>query len=69
VSQRIDSQHLVLSERDNRLYPVRIRYSWPTELDLMARLAGLKLQQRWGDWRRGPFTSESHGHVSVYARV
>jgi SAM-dependent methyltransferase len=69
VSQRIDSQHLVLSERDNRLYPVRIRYSWPTELDLMARIAGLRLQQRWGDWRRGPFTSESHGHVSVYARA
>jgi SAM-dependent methyltransferase len=69
VSQRIDSQHLILSEQDSRLYPVRIRYSWPTELDLMARLAGLRLQQRWGDWRRGPFTSESHGHVSVYARA
>ena len=66
VSQRIDSQHVILSEEGTRLYPVRIRYSYPGELDLMAQLAGLVLRDRWGDWRRGPFTSESHGHVSVY---
>jgi SAM-dependent methyltransferase len=69
VSQRIDSQHVVLSEEGTRLYPVRIRYSYPGELDLMAQLAGLRLQERWGDWRRRPFTSESHAHVSVYARI
>jgi SAM-dependent methyltransferase len=69
VAQRIDFQHLLLSEHGNKLYPVRIRYSYPTELDLMARLAGLRLQGRWGDWRRGPFSSESHAHVSVYCRA
>jgi SAM-dependent methyltransferase len=42
------------------------RYVWPAELDLMARLAGLRLEDRWGDWRRGPFTSESASHVSVW---
>jgi SAM-dependent methyltransferase len=67
VAQRIDSQHLILSEEGTRLYPVRIRYSYPAELDLMAQLAGLRLQERWGDWRRRPFTSESHTHVSEYA--
>ncbi len=68
VAQRIDSQHVILSEQGTRLYPVRIRYSYPGELDLMAQLVGLRLQERWGDWRREPFNSESHAHVSVYAR-
>jgi SAM-dependent methyltransferase len=68
VAQRIDSQHLLVSERGTRLLPVRIRYAWPSELDLMARLAGLELGARWGNWRRGPFTSESMGHVSMYRR-
>jgi SAM-dependent methyltransferase len=67
VAQRIDSQHLIVSEEGTHLYPVRIRYSYPAELDLMAQLAGLRLQERWGDWRRRPFTSESHTHVSEYA--
>jgi SAM-dependent methyltransferase len=42
------------------------RYVWPFELDLMARLAGLSLRERWADWNRTPFTSESRGHVSVW---
>jgi hypothetical protein len=67
VAQRIDSQHLILSEEGTRFYPVRIRYSYPGELDLMAQLAGLRLQDRWGDWRRRPFTSESNAHVSEYS--
>jgi SAM-dependent methyltransferase len=44
------------------------RYVWPSELDLMARLAGLSLQERWNDWTRAPFTSESRSHVSVWQR-
>jgi hypothetical protein len=44
------------------------RYVWPSELDLMARLAGLRLRHRWADWQRAPFTSESPAHVSVYER-
>ncbi len=42
------------------------RYVWPSELDLMARLAGLELVHRWEDWNRSPFTDESTGHVSVW---
>ncbi|HEX4778719.1 MAG TPA: SAM-dependent methyltransferase, partial [Acidimicrobiia bacterium] len=42
------------------------RYVWPSELDLMARLAGMTLRERWSDWTRAPFTSESRCHVSVW---
>jgi len=48
------------------LYPVRLRYAWPSELNLMARLAGLRLRERWGGWRREPFTASSTRHISVY---
>jgi SAM-dependent methyltransferase len=44
------------------------RYVWPAELDLMARLAGMSLRERWGGWRREPFTSESTSHVSVWEK-
>ena len=44
----------------------RFRYAWPAELDLMARLAGLELEARYGDWHRRPFTSDSESHVSVW---
>ncbi|MFM6849070.1 MAG: class I SAM-dependent DNA methyltransferase [Terrabacter sp.] len=44
------------------------RYVWPSELDLMARLAGLTLRDRWADWRRTPFTGDSESHVSVWVR-
>ncbi len=44
------------------------RYVWPSELDLMARLAGMTLSGRWSDWHRTPFTAESRGHISVWER-
>ena len=44
------------------------RYAWPAELDLMARLAGMSLRERWGGWKREPFTSDSTQHVSVWAK-
>ena len=66
VAQRTASQHVVLTESGTRFYPVTIRYAWPSELDLMAQLAGLRLQVRWGNWRREPFSNSSTGHVSVY---
>ena len=47
---------------------VPFRYVWPSELDLMARLAGMSLLERWGGWRREPFTSESETHVSVWEK-
>lgn len=42
------------------------RYVWPSELDLMARLAGMTLRERWSGWNREPFTSDSTKHVSVW---
>jgi hypothetical protein len=45
------------------------RYVWPAELDLMARLAGMTLRERWSDWHRQPFTSESRSHVSVWEKM
>jgi len=47
---------------------VPFRYAWPAELDLMARLAGLRLRDRWADWDRSAFTSESAKHVSVWVK-
>lgn len=48
---------------------MQIRYAWPSELDLMARLAGLRLRERWGSWGREPFGPQSGAHVSVYGRA
>jgi SAM-dependent methyltransferase len=69
VGQRVVSQHVVMSESSTRIVPVHIRYAWPSELDLMARLAGLRLKNRWGGWRREYFTAESARHVSVYEKA
>jgi hypothetical protein len=66
AAQRIVSERAVIGRGAVNLYPVEIRYAWPAELDLMARLAGLRLQARWGGWSREPFTSSSGKHVSVY---
>jgi len=66
VTQQITSQHVMLTEQGIRLYPVKLRYVWPAEMDLMARLAGLQLRHRWGDWRRGVFSAESSKHISIY---
>ncbi len=47
---------------------IPFRYAWPAEFDLMARMAGLRLRERWGWWDRRPFTAESESHVSVWER-
>jgi SAM-dependent methyltransferase len=52
-----------------RVFPVVHRYAWPSELDLMARLADLTLECRWADWHRTPFGPTSTNHVSVYRRL
>jgi SAM-dependent methyltransferase len=68
VAQRLDETHVHLTRDGVRLYPIVTRYAWPAELDLMARIAGLRLKERWGGWGREPFTSTSTLHVSVYGR-
>jgi SAM-dependent methyltransferase len=67
VAQRVDFQSVLLAADGVRLLPGSVRYAWPAELDLMARLAGLRLRERWGGWRREPYTgSTSSLYVAVY---
>jgi len=66
VEQRLTSHHYYPERGDYETFPGR--YIWPAELDLMARLAGLSLRERWGGWQHEPFTSESRSHVSVYEK-
>lgn len=68
VSQTLDETHVHLSRYGVRLHPIVTRYAWPSELDLMARIAGLRLHERWSGWNSEPFTSTSTRHVSVYGR-
>jgi SAM-dependent methyltransferase len=68
VTQRLTSNHFVLDDGRVNSYPVEGRYAWPSELDLMARLAGMRLRERWGGWKRKPFTSLSRSHVSIYEK-
>ncbi len=66
VQQQIHAQQLILSNEGVRVFPVRLRFAWPSELDLMAQLAGMCLRQRWGGWDKSPFTNESGRHISIY---
>lgn len=66
AEQRVVFHELRLSEGGIRLRPLHARYAWPSEVDLMARIAGLRLVTRAGGWDGSPFEAASHNHVSVY---
>ena len=68
VTQRLSGRHYYLTDGRFQPSPIEMRYAWPAELDLMARLAGMRLQDRWGGWKREPFTGLSPAHVSVYEK-
>jgi hypothetical protein len=68
VTQRLSGQHFYLQDHRIQASPTEMRYAWPAELDLMARLAGMRLEHRWAGWGREPFTGLSPAHVSVYAK-
>lgn len=68
VAQRAVSHHFVADDSDARAVRTPFRYVWPSELDLMARLAGLRLRHRWAGWDRAPFTDDSRSHVSVWEK-
>ena len=67
--QGLVSHHYSTADGALRVNAVPFRYVWPSELDLMARLAGLTLRERYSGWRREPFTSESRSHVSVWEKT
>src|SRR5262249_23657095 len=69
VTQRLSGQHYHCREDGVEASPTEMRYAWPSELDRMARLAGMRLERRWGGWAREPFTHLSPAHVSVYRKV
>jgi SAM-dependent methyltransferase len=64
--QRVETAIVTLAEGGTRIYPVNLRYAYPSELDLMAQLAGLALRERWGGWDRSPYPSSAWSHVSVW---
>ena len=66
--QGLVSHHYWIEDGEVEVLSPPFRYVWPSELDLMAQLAGMTLRERWGDWAREPFTSESDKHVSVWEK-
>jgi len=68
VRQRLKSQHVIIRDQEIRLYPVEVRYAWPAELDLMARIAGFRLRHRWSNWNRDTMGPNSERHISVYEK-
>jgi SAM-dependent methyltransferase len=69
VAQRIFTQRVRFGDgRRVRMFPISMRYCWPSELDLMAELAGLRLRERHADFSRVPFGADSRSHVSVYEK-
>jgi SAM-dependent methyltransferase len=66
VAQRVATQKITFDSEGIRLHPVALRYCWPSELDLMAAQAGLRLGARYADWDGRPFRSDSTSHVSIY---
>ena len=63
------SHHHWVADGRAETFSMPFRYVWPAELDLMARIAGLRLRERWAGWEREPFTSESASHVSVWEKT
>jgi SAM-dependent methyltransferase len=68
VAQILHSHHWWIDGDRAEVFAAPYRYVWPSELDLMARIAGLTLRERWSGWTREPFTGESASHVSVWER-
>ena len=69
ATQAMSSNYLTVQDGRGEYRSIPFRYVWPSELDLMARLAGMRLRDRWEDWDRRPFTGDSRKHVSVWAKA
>ena len=68
AGQILYSHHYWTANGKLEIFSAPYRFAWPAEFDLMARIAGLRLRERWSDWQRAPFTSESTSHVSVWEK-
>jgi SAM-dependent methyltransferase len=69
LNQGLISHHLWPEDGGWQRRSIPFRYVWPAELDLMARIAGMQLRERWSGWRREPFTAESRRHISVWEKA
>jgi SAM-dependent methyltransferase len=69
AAQTSVSHHYWLVDGRLETFSAPFRYVWPAELDLMARLAGMTLRERWSDWTREPFTGDSPSHISVWEKA
>ena len=69
AGQGLISHHYWMDDGRLETVSMPFRYVWPAELDLMARIAGMSLRERWSGWNREPFTSESRQHVSVWEKT
>jgi SAM-dependent methyltransferase len=68
ANQGLTSHHIEIVDGRAERFSAPFRYVWPSELDLMAELAGMRLRERWGGWKREPFTGDSRKHVSVWEK-
>jgi len=69
ATQTSYSHHFWVTDGSLETFSAPFRYVWPSELDLMARLAGMTLHERWADCDRSPFTSDSRSHISVWEKA
>lgn len=67
LKQQVSSKLIHITGSGTRMYPVKLRYAWPAELDLMAKIAGLEIQHRWGSWQKNELTTKDEQHISVYS--
>jgi SAM-dependent methyltransferase len=68
ATQGLTSHHFEVVDQRLERTSMPFRYAWPSELDLMAQLAGMELRARWAGWKREPFTGESRMHISIWAK-
>jgi len=68
ATQNYRGHYVEFTDGPGEYRTIPFRYAWPSELDLMAQLAGLRLRHRWADWNREPFTTDSRSHVSVWEK-
>jgi SAM-dependent methyltransferase len=69
ATQAMSSNYVTVTDGRGEYRSIPFRYVWPSELDLMARMAGMRLRDRWEDWTRTPFTGDSRQHVSVWEKA
>jgi SAM-dependent methyltransferase len=68
ATQEFRGHYVAFTDGTGDYHTIPFRYVWPSELDLMARLAGLRLRERWSGWNREPFTTDSRSHVSIWEK-